>query len=185
MQDPLIAENIRFRCLLCGRCHYVAQLFANHLHREHNFLQMQTLMCYHRLTLHCGSKCQFCGFTHSAEPCIPLLNLAVFLINGYGIRGAGRHRHCSEDLGGLAQHRAAETIGSRSTRGQKQGQKQDKKRQKTHSARPDRASRDTSTTAVPTEVLKQLIRLTLRHEDHLNCLMQESQFLIRTQAKGP
>jgi hypothetical protein len=26
--------------------------------------------------------------------------------------------------------------------------------------------------------LKQLIRLTLRHEDHLNCLMQESQFLI-------
>jgi len=44
----------------------------------------------------------------------------------------------------------------------------DKKRQKTHSARPDRASRDTSTTAVPTEVLKQLIRLTLRHEDHLN-----------------
>ena len=27
-------------------------------------------------------------------------------------------------------------------------------------------------------MLKQLIRLTLRHEDHLNCLMQESQFLI-------
>ena len=122
MQDPLINENIRFRCLLCGRCYYVAQLFANHLHREHNFLQMQTLMCYHRLTLQCGSKCQFCGFTHTSEPCIPLLNLAVFLINGYGIRGAGRHRICSEDLGGLAQHRAAETTGSRSTRRQKQGQ---------------------------------------------------------------
>ena len=65
MQDPLIDENIRFRCLLCGRCYYVAQLFANHLHREHNFLQMQTFMCYHRLTLQCGSKCKFCGFTHT------------------------------------------------------------------------------------------------------------------------
>ena len=54
----------------------------------------------------------------------------------------------------------------------------DKKRQKTQPDRTDRASRSTSSTAVPTEVLKQLIRLTLRHEDHLNCLMQESQFLI-------
>ena len=61
---------------------------------------------------------------------------------------------------------------------QPEPKKGDKKRQKTQPERTDRDSRSTSSTAVPNEVLKQLIRLTLRHEDHLNCLMQESQFLI-------
>ena len=76
MQDPLIADTIRYRCMLCGRCFYMAQSFEHHLHRARNFLQMQTLMCYHRLTLHGGSKCQILWFhTHlrslnsTAESC--------------------------------------------------------------------------------------------------------------------
>ena len=132
MTDPIIAETVGYRCLLCGRCFYIAQSFERHLHREHNFLQMQTLMCYHRLTLHGGSKCQFCGFNHSTAPCIPLLNLAVFLLNGYGIRGAGRHRLSIEDLWELAQPGAAATAWTRPTRAQERGQEKTENPTGTH-----------------------------------------------------
>jgi hypothetical protein len=54
----------------------------------------------------------------------------------------------------------------------------DKKRPKTGDNRPDRQSKSSSTTEVPTDLLQQLVRLTLRHEDSINCLMQESQFMV-------
>ncbi|CAL1169052.1 unnamed protein product [Cladocopium goreaui] len=122
MQDPLIAEQVSFRCLLCTKCFFMSTKFEQHLHTDHNFQQMQTLMCYHRLALHCGSSCQFCGKTHSTDQCIPLLNLAVYLVNGYGIRGAHRPRLSGTDVGSTTQQGTDATTGPDQTQRKNQRQ---------------------------------------------------------------
>ena len=99
LEDPLIAECVPHKCLLCGKVFFIAHQMIKHLHSAHNFLQFQTHMCYHRLALRCADPCKFCGLKEHAEQCPALLNLAVFLLNGYGIRGIGRHRCGQQDLG--------------------------------------------------------------------------------------
>ena len=99
IEDPMIAECVTHKCLLCGKVFFLAHQMNKHLHSEHNFLQYQTHMCYHRLALRCAVDCQFCGLKEHKEQCPALLNLAVFLLNGYGIRGIGRHRCGQQDLG--------------------------------------------------------------------------------------
>ena len=99
LEDILIAESITHKCLLCGKAFFIVNQMIKHLHYEHNFLQLQTHMCYHRLTLRCTAPCQFCGIKEHTVQCPVLLNLAVFLVNGYGIRGIGRHRCGQQDLG--------------------------------------------------------------------------------------
>jgi hypothetical protein len=126
LQDPMIAEHVHFRCLICTKCFFMSQSFEQHLHREHNFLQMQTLMCYYRLALHCGSSCRFCGKKHTTDQCIPLLNLAVHLVNGFGIRGAGRHGLSHQDMGRTAQSGANATTGTEQARSSIQGQEKAK-----------------------------------------------------------
>ena len=88
LKDPLIATTINHRCLLCSKCFFLPQKFTEHLHSMHNHLQMLALMCYHRLVLNCPMPCDFCGRQQHDQPCLSLLNLAIFLTNGYGIRGS-------------------------------------------------------------------------------------------------
>ena len=99
LEDTLIADCVTHKCLLCGKVFFISQHMIQHLHRDHNFLQFQTYMCYTRLALRCVDPCQFCGLKKHTEQCPALLNLAVFLLNGYGIRGLGRHRCGYQDLG--------------------------------------------------------------------------------------
>jgi len=99
LEDRVIAECVSHKCLLCGKIFFMASKMIHHLHTEHNFLQFQTYMCYHRLALRCMDPCQFCCLRQHAEQCPALLNLAVFLLNGRGIRGLGRHRYGYKDLG--------------------------------------------------------------------------------------
>jgi len=54
----------------------------------------------------------------------------------------------------------------------------DSKRPRTDRKERRARSGATSTTTVPTETLSQLCRLVLRHEDTINSLLQESQFLL-------
>ena len=108
IQDPMLGDSLTYRCLCCHKCFFTAPKFDEHLHREHNFLQMQTLMCYHRLALRCHDICQFCGCSQHLKQCIALLNLAVYLTNGLGIRGKRGNRLSHQDLGQLADLRPAE-----------------------------------------------------------------------------
>ena len=101
MEDVMFAEMMKFKCLLCGKAFFYHQHMTKHLNTEHNFLQYQTYLCYHRLALRCQEPCQFCGLKQHSAQCPTLLNLAVFLLNGYGIRGRGRHRCGVQDLGQL------------------------------------------------------------------------------------
>ena len=59
-------------------------------------------------------------------------------------------------------------------------QKKDQQKRKEH-AKPGSSS---STTTVPTELLSTLTRLVMRHEDSLNTLLQESEFMV-FMAPGP
>ena len=111
--DPMISEMMNHKCLLCHKLFFSSQRFYEHLHRMHNYLQMLTLMCYHRLELRCNMPCRFCGHQHHDQTCLPLLNLAVFLTNGYGIRGKRGNRCSFQDLGQLAQQRADAVAGHR------------------------------------------------------------------------
>ena len=70
---------------------------------------MQTLMCYHRLALRCHDICQFCGCSRHLKQCIALLNLAVYLTNGLGIRGKRGDRLSQQNLGQLTDLRPAES----------------------------------------------------------------------------
>ena len=115
LEDTLIADCVTHKCLLCGKVFFISQHMIQHLHRDHNFLQFQTYMCYTRLALRCVDPCQFCGLKKHTEQCPALLNLAVFLLNGYGIRGLGRHRCGFQDLGQLADGGPDGSIGHCST----------------------------------------------------------------------
>ena len=99
LEDPMIAECVHFQCLLCSKIFFSHIKMREHLHRQHNFCQLQTHMCYHRLALRCNDPCQFCGLKQHSQQCPVLLNLAVYLLNGYGLRGLGRHRLGFKDLG--------------------------------------------------------------------------------------
>ena len=99
LEDELIADCLTSKCLLCSKVFFIHHHMIQHLHSEHNFLQFQTYMCYKRLLLRCADPCQFCGLKKHATQCPALLNLAVFLLNGFGIRGLGRHRCGYQDLG--------------------------------------------------------------------------------------
>eukprot|EP00435_Cladocopium_sp_Y103_P069123 s396_g32.t1 len=102
MRDPQIEEMMNHQCLLCSRKFFMPNKFSEHLHRAHNFHQLRTLMCYHRLLLAANSPCQFCGLLKHHAQCLPLLNLAIFLVNGHPLLGAGRHGCGHENLGQLA-----------------------------------------------------------------------------------
>ena len=73
--------------------------FSEHLHRMHNYFQMLALMCYHRLILNCSMPCAFCGQKQHDQTCLSLLNLAVFLTNGHGLRGNRGDRRGHQNLG--------------------------------------------------------------------------------------
>ena len=115
MDDSLIGESVHYQCLLCSKTFFSPNKMCTHLHQQHNFLQLQTHMCYYRLALRCTDPCQFCGLKQHQQQCPALLNLAVFLINGYGIRGIGRHRLGHEDLGQPSDEGANEQFGHHST----------------------------------------------------------------------
>ena len=115
LEDDMIAGMVNHKCLLCGKAFFFPQHMIKHLHLDHNFLQYQTHMCYHRLLLRCQDPCQFCGFKQHSAQCPTLLNLAVFLLNGYGIRGRGRHRCGVQDLGKLVDESSDGPIGHLTT----------------------------------------------------------------------
>ena len=99
LEDPLFADAVNHKCLLCNKMFFSAMRFSEHLHRTHNFMQMLALMCYHRLSLHISMPCRFCGLKNHATPCLSLLNLAIFLTNGYGIRGNRGDRRGQQNMG--------------------------------------------------------------------------------------
>ena len=74
IQDPCIAETLHFRCLLCGKCFFLHAKFTQHLNEQHNYRQLKTLMCRHRLELQCQKPCQFCNANQHSSHCLPLLN---------------------------------------------------------------------------------------------------------------
>ena len=103
LQDAWIAGRVSYQCLLCGKTFFLPHKFETHLHMQHNFMQFRTLMCLHRLELTCETPCQYCHFPQHSKSCLPLLNLAVFLINGHGVRGA-RWARCGRGSVGQSAH---------------------------------------------------------------------------------
>jgi len=99
LEDQLLAECVKYQCLLCSKVFFSNLKLCEHLHKQHNFSQLQTHMCYQRLAQRCTSPCSFCGLKQHSQQCPVLLNLSVFLLNGYGLRGLGRHRLGIQDLG--------------------------------------------------------------------------------------
>lgn len=170
LDDPLVAESVHFRCLLCFKVFFLPAKLCEHLHRHHNYSQLQTYMCYARLIQRCNDPCQFCGLKKHSQQCPVLLNLAVYLLNGHGLRGLGRHRRGFEDLGQPSDQGPDGQSGNllSSQRGQS-------RQQKTSNRSPAGSQRQLSLT---------LCCLVLRHEDTINSLLQESQFLLHL-APGP
>ena len=99
---------------------FLSEKFAKHLNEQHNYRQLKTLMCRHRLELQGQTPCQFCSADQHSSHCLPLLNLAVFLIHGYGSRDYGRHGLNQGPLGPFADRRADQGLvyDSNSTTGQ-------------------------------------------------------------------
>ena len=87
--EPEFLDTLRHRCLMCGKAFFTQWKFVDHL-QQHNFCQLDTYMCYHRLQLRSletvGHPCHFCAqFEHATslgKICVPLLHLAIFLCNG-------------------------------------------------------------------------------------------------------
>ena len=131
LEDALIADSVTHKCLLCGKAFFLTHQMIKHLHFEHNFLQFQTHMCYHRLALRCADPCQFCGLKEHQAQCPALLNLAVFLINGYGIRGLGRHRCGQQDLGQFVDEGTDGQFGHCSTSAKRWQKAQDRSQKQT------------------------------------------------------
>lgn len=92
MSDPKFHDSLHFQCLMCGKKFFTPWRMFEHL-QSHNFRQMDTFLCSHRLHLRCLTPCQFCTLQrHLAQlrgHCLPLFNLAVFLCNGGG-SGSGK-----------------------------------------------------------------------------------------------
>ena len=87
--EPEFLDTLRHRCLMCGKAFFTQWKFVDHL-QQHNFCQLDTYMCYHRLQLRSletvGHPCHFCAqFEHATslgKICVPRLHLAIFLCNG-------------------------------------------------------------------------------------------------------
>ena len=110
LQEAWLAESITYQCLLCQKRFFLPQNFADHLHSQHNFMQFHTLMCLHRLENTCTTPCQYCTLPQHSKPCLPLLNLAVFLVHGHGIRGGRWLRIGAGGVGPSAQCRPAPDV---------------------------------------------------------------------------
>ena len=117
IQDAWIADKLSYQCLLCHKSFFLPKQFAQHLHEQHNFRQLHTLMCLHRLQLTCDTPCQYCQLERHDIHCLPLLNLAVFLLHGYGVRGAGWARSGTWSVGQPAQQGATPFAGHLSLTG--------------------------------------------------------------------
>ena len=110
LQDSAISNSVSFQCLSCQKKFFIPMRFVQHLQQDHNYKQMHTLLCYHRLSLHHPLPCSFCGSSEHQAQCHALLNLAVFLTNGFGPDRGGGDRRCFQDLGPSAHFRAAASL---------------------------------------------------------------------------
>ena len=89
VSDPTFLETLQHRCLMCGKVFFTQWKFLQHL-MQHDFRQLDTYLCYHRLQLRSmitdDTACPFCAqFAHLPAlgyKCLPLLHLAIFLTNG-------------------------------------------------------------------------------------------------------
>ena len=102
MSDPKFHDRLHFHCLMCGRKFFTPWRMFEHL-QSHNFRQLDTYLCSHRLHLRCSNPCQFCTLQrHLAQlggHCLPLFHLAVFLCNGGGLRPGQRYLELHSDSG--------------------------------------------------------------------------------------
>ena len=92
IQDDTLRDIIKHECLVCNKFFIMPGALAKHL-QQHDFKQLNTMWCLHRLQLIC-QPCSFCGSDQHDESlvCPALLNLAVLLTNG---RRSGQ---CEYDL---------------------------------------------------------------------------------------
>ena len=96
--DSTFLEMLQYRCLMCGKVFFTQWKFMQHL-LQHDFRQLDTFLCYHRLQLRSmitdDTPCSFCAqLEHSPElgrKCLPLLHLAIFLTNGSPTYVSRRH----------------------------------------------------------------------------------------------
>eukprot|EP00435_Cladocopium_sp_Y103_P014281 s3225_g3.t1 len=85
LHDPHFADTLGHQCLFCNAVFFSPWKFMQHI-SNHNYRQLDTYMCYHRLQLRCSMHCQFCGLADHlpslAGICLHLFHLAVWLSNG-------------------------------------------------------------------------------------------------------
>ena len=83
--DPSFLQTAKYTCLMCQRSFFTPWKFVQHLY-THNFRQMDTHLCLHRLQKRIKNPCPFCDASKHlpqlAGICPTLLNLAIFLTNG-------------------------------------------------------------------------------------------------------
>jgi len=122
LQDPHIKDILSNQCLICGKRFFMPHKMMQHL-QSHNYKQMNTLWCLHRLGLY-HQPCNFCGSeTHQGSTaCVALFNLAVLLTNGR------RPRQCEIDLGEPPFGRSTSGVGHLRLQGEWSEQKAKAKR---------------------------------------------------------
>ena len=85
LSDPPFLQAAKYRCLMCQRCFYTPWKFVQHLY-THNFRQMDTHLCLHRLHKRVKDPCPFCDASKHlpqlAGICPTLFNVTIFLTNG-------------------------------------------------------------------------------------------------------
>ena len=106
ISDHTFLELLRYRCLMCGKAFFCQWKFFSHL-QQHNFRQLDTYLCYHRLQLRLNididTACKFCEqrahLLSLGYRCVPLYNLALFLCNGSPTSGINleERAHCRPD----------------------------------------------------------------------------------------
>ena len=130
MSDPKFHERLSYQCLMCERRFFSPWRMFEHL-QSHNYRQLDTFMCSHRLHLRCQQPCQFCTLPQHLAPlgehCLPLFHLAVYLCNGRrfgsGQRYLEQHLACRSDESTGPQPRGRKT--GRKTQDRAQGQQQE------------------------------------------------------------
>ena len=85
LSDPKFLEHAKHTCLICHRMYFTAWAFVQHV-KTHDYRQMDTMLCLHRLQLRCSQPCPFCDApAHNPQldnRCPTLVNLATFLAHG-------------------------------------------------------------------------------------------------------
>ena len=85
LSDPKFLDHARHTCLICHRLFFTAWAFVQHV-KSHDYRQMDTMLCLHRLQQRCSTHCQFCDApAHNPQlehRCPTLVNLATFLAHG-------------------------------------------------------------------------------------------------------